>query len=259
MKLIYATDIHGSFERVRELFHLAGADVYIIAGDLVDIPFYTVQKARRYHDLQTYFHALRSRKGNGAMTLEDFVDELLEQEDLPEETLAMGKRYRYETLRARDILKKHYRLLDNILAIFGGDKAYCLPGNHDMDLRHTRLRDRDLHLRCHEVAFLRIAEDGGAGDDGIQNATARHRAGPALTRRIMKCTVFSGKHPNVIVSHHPAYGIHDFAPPLGETDQRRCAVRATRRPALPDRPSSVNGESLRRMARSSSILLTLAR
>lgn len=221
MKLIYATDIHGSFERVRELFHLAGADVYIIAGDLVDIPFYTVQKARRYHDLQTYFHALRRRKGNGAMTLEDFVDELLEREDLPEETLAMGKRYRYETLRARDILKKHYRLLDNILAIFGGDKAYCLPGNHDMDLRHTRLRDRDLHLRCHKVAFLRIAGYGGAGGTtpGIpERYGVAYRAGVGIDEAHNEMyRFFRETRPNVIVSHHPAYGIHDFAPPLGET------------------------------------------
>jgi len=221
MKLIYATDVHGSFERVRELCRLVAADVYIIAGDLVDIPFYTVQKARRYHDLQTYFHALRRRKGRGAMTLEDFVDELLEEADLPEETWEKGNRYRYETLRAREILNKHYRLLDNIFAVYGADRAYRLPGNHDIDLRHTRLRDRDLHLRCHDVAPLRIAGYGGAGGatPGIpERYGVAYRAGVGIDEANNEmCRFFQEAGPNVIVSHHPAYGIHDFAAPLGET------------------------------------------
>ena len=84
MKLIYATDVHGSFERVRELLNITVADVYIIAGDLVDIPFHTVRTARRYLDLQTYFHSLRRGTGKGDMTLEDYVDELLEDPDLAE-------------------------------------------------------------------------------------------------------------------------------------------------------------------------------
>ena len=42
MKLIYATDIHGDFEKVRNLLFETVADVYIIAGDLIDIPFYNM-------------------------------------------------------------------------------------------------------------------------------------------------------------------------------------------------------------------------
>ena len=39
MKIIYVADIHGAFERVRLLLSETVADVYIIAGDLIDIPF----------------------------------------------------------------------------------------------------------------------------------------------------------------------------------------------------------------------------
>lgn len=39
MKIIYLTDIHGSFSRVYELLIETVADVYIVAGDLIDIPF----------------------------------------------------------------------------------------------------------------------------------------------------------------------------------------------------------------------------
>ncbi len=37
------------------------ADVYVISGDLIDIPFYNMGMAIRYHELQTYFHGLRGR------------------------------------------------------------------------------------------------------------------------------------------------------------------------------------------------------
>jgi len=221
MKLIYVTDVHGSFERVRELVRLVDAHVFIVAGDLVDIPFYTVQKTKRYHDLQSYFHALRRKKGHGDMNLEDFVDELLEQPDLPEETVEKGNRYRYETMRAREILIKHYRLLDNILGLSTAGKAYCLPGNHDMDLRHTRLRDRDLHLRCFEAGPLRIAGYGGAGGTtpGIpERYGVAYRAGIGIDEASNEMfRFFKEARANVIVSHHPAYGIHDYASPLGET------------------------------------------
>ena len=59
MKLIYAADIHGAFEKVKTLLYETIADVYIIAGDLIDIPFYNMEMAIRYHELQTYFHGLR--------------------------------------------------------------------------------------------------------------------------------------------------------------------------------------------------------
>ncbi|MCK7507174.1 MAG: hypothetical protein MZV70_26115 [Desulfobacterales bacterium] len=54
------------------------ADVYIIAGDLIDIPFYNMNTAINYHELQSYFHGLRVRMHKESMTIEDFVDELLD-------------------------------------------------------------------------------------------------------------------------------------------------------------------------------------
>jgi len=61
MRIIYLTDIHGDFERVRYLLLETVADVYIVSGDLIDIPFYNMEAAIRYHELQSFFHGLRRK------------------------------------------------------------------------------------------------------------------------------------------------------------------------------------------------------
>ena len=63
--------------RIKTLLNETVADAYVISGDLIDIPFYNMGMAIRYHELQTYFHGLRGRMGKTGMGIEDFVDELL--------------------------------------------------------------------------------------------------------------------------------------------------------------------------------------
>lgn len=220
MRLIYVADVHGAFERVKQLLDETVADVYIIAGDLVDISFHTGTTAGRYHDLQTYFHGLRRGRGKSAMTLEDFVDELLEDPQLSEDIMEKGVRYRHKTLHARRVLRQHYRLLENMISLGRQSDVLCLPGNHDMDLRHTALRGRDLHLACHEAGPLKIAGYGGASGQtpGIpERYVVKYRAGAGTSEENNEMyRFFKEVRPHVIVSHQPAYGIHDFASPMGE-------------------------------------------
>ncbi|MGZ3636120.1 MAG: metallophosphoesterase, partial [Syntrophales bacterium] len=42
MRIIYLADIHGGFDRLNDLLNETVADVYIISGDLIDIPFYSM-------------------------------------------------------------------------------------------------------------------------------------------------------------------------------------------------------------------------
>ncbi len=90
MKIIYATDIHGDFEKVKNLLCETVADVYIIAGDLIDIPFYNMGTSIRYHEIQSYFHGLRRKMGTEHMLIEDFVDDLLEDPNVSEEIETNG-------------------------------------------------------------------------------------------------------------------------------------------------------------------------
>ncbi len=162
MKLIYAADIHGAFERVKTLLYETVADVYVISGDLIDIPFYNMDSAIRYHELQTYFHGLRDRMGKADVILEDFVDELLEVPDIPEEVQSQGTTYQQYTIRARRVMQQKYKVLENIISLKQKSRVFCLPGNYDMDLKYTSLHEQDLHLHWYQLDRLRIAGYGGA-------------------------------------------------------------------------------------------------
>ena len=50
MKIIYLSDIHGAFAQVKKLLSLTDAQAYIIAGDLIDRPFYTEEMSARYRE-----------------------------------------------------------------------------------------------------------------------------------------------------------------------------------------------------------------
>ncbi|EKD36897.1 MAG: hypothetical protein ACD_75C01335G0001, partial [uncultured bacterium] len=110
MKLIYVADIHGAFEKIKTLLNETVADAYVISGDLIDIPFYNMGMAIRYHELQTYFHGLRGRMGKNSMGIEDFVDELLSGPDLPEEIQRKGSAYEQYTIRARRVMQQKYKV-----------------------------------------------------------------------------------------------------------------------------------------------------
>ena len=236
MRLIYVADVHGAFERVKQLLAETDAEVYIIAGDLVDISFHTSRTAGRYHDLQTYFHGLRRGRGKSALVLEDFVDELLEDPRLSGEIMEKGFSYRQETLHARRVLRQNYRVLENTISLERQSRIFCLPGNHDMDLRYTALRHRDLHLSCHKAGHCRIAGYGGAGGQtpGIpERYVVKYRAGTGINEDTNEMyRFFKEAQPHIIVSHHPAYGIHDFLSPMGETGSLALRRYCERHPVL---------------------------
>jgi len=213
MKLIYAADIHGAFERIRTLLNETVADAYVISGDLIDIPFYNMGMAVRYHEFQTYFHGLRGRMGKGAIGIEDFVEELLAGPDLTEEIRRKGTAYEQYTIRARRVMQQKYKVLESILSVKQNSRVLCLPGNYDMDLRYTSLHDRDLHLHWHQLDRLRIAGYGGADvwTAGIpERYIVKYRAGIGADEKHNEMyAFFKAVKPDIIVTHQPPYSIHD--------------------------------------------------
>ena len=213
MKIIYVADIHGAFERVRLLLSETVADVYIIAGDLIDIPFYNMNTAINYHELQSYFHGLRVRRNKESLTIEDFVDELLDQPNMTAEIEEYGARYQQYTIRARRVLQQKYKVLENILSTKQKAQIFALPGNYDMDLKYTSLHERDLHLHCHDMKDLKIAGYGGADiwTPGVPERYVVHYQGgiPLESGRNEMYNFFKAVKPDIIVSHQPAHGVHD--------------------------------------------------
>lgn len=222
MKIIYLTDIHGAFEQLKDLLFETVADVYIVSGDLIDIPFYSMDTAIRYHDIQSYFHALRRRMEHDDVVIEDFVDQLLEMPDVPDEIQEKGTKYQQYTIRARRVMQQKYKVLENIVSLKQSSEVLCLPGNYDMDLKYTSLHERDLHLHYYSPDGLIIAGYGGADiwTAGIpERYIVRYGAGIGTDDSENEMhRFFSEVRPDIIVTHQPAHGIHDrisFVGPSG--------------------------------------------
>jgi Icc-related predicted phosphoesterase len=221
MRIIYCTDVHGAFERVRELLYETIADVYVISGDLIDIPFYNMDSAIRYHELQMYFDNMRKQMGRDDVTVEDFVDELMEMPHITEETAELGAKYQQYTIRARRVMQQKYKVLANIFSFKPQAYIFALPGNYDMDLKYTSLHDRDLHLHWHQVDDQIIAGYGGADvfTAGIpQKYVVPYKAGIGIDdRKNEMYNFFKAVRPTIIVTHQPAHGVLDWLPPVGPT------------------------------------------
>ena len=219
MRIIYVADIHGAFDRVKTLLSETVADVYIIAGDLIDIPFYNMSTAINYHELQSYFHGLRVRMQKESMVIEDFVDELLDTPNTSEEIEEKGTKYQRYTIRARRVLQQKYKVLENILVMKQKSQIFALPGNYDMDLKYTSLHERDLHLHWHGMYDLRVAGYGGANiwTPGIPERYVVPYGGSADVEsgRNEMYNFFKAIRPDIIVSHQPAHGIHDRVTQFG--------------------------------------------
>ncbi len=216
MKIIYLADIHGAFAQVKDLLALTDAQVYIIAGDLIDRPFFTEEMAARYRRLQTFFSGLQSRGEDDAVDVDDFVDALLKRTDLPGDVLEQAMAYRDATIRARRVLQQKYKILESILFLKGTSQVFCLPGNYDMDLQYTSLHGRDLHRHWHHAADLRIAGYGGA-DVTTPGIPQRYAVPYNADRGLSEMTrFFTETRPDIIVTHKPAQGVHDHVSPMGE-------------------------------------------
>ena len=213
MKIIYIADIHGAFEQVANLLNETVADMYIIAGDIIDIPFYNMDSAIRYHDLQTYFHGLRRRMEKEEMLIDDFVDDLMDMPEIPVEMEEKGFKYQQYSIRARRVMQQKYKVLENILSTKQSSRCLCLPGNYDMDLKYTSLHERDLHLHWYQTDNLKIAGYGGADiwTAGIpERYIVRYQAGIGVDdRKNEMYKFFKAVKPHIIVSHQPAHGVHD--------------------------------------------------
>src|SRR5512136_1170185 len=129
MRIIYLADIHGDFDKLNDLLNETYADVYIISGDLIDIPFYSMNTSIRYHELQSYFHGLRRQMLKEDMLIEDFVDDLLDKPNVSDEIQELGTQYQMYTIRARRVMQQKYRVIGSMIMMKHRSRVFCLPGN----------------------------------------------------------------------------------------------------------------------------------
>ncbi|MFC1670700.1 metallophosphoesterase [Spirochaetota bacterium] len=213
MKIIYLTDIHGAFTKIASLLFETVADIYIISGDLIDIPFYSLNSAIYYHELQTYFYSLRRKMEQDDIVMEDFVERLMEDPATSEAMQEKGSKYQQYSIRARRVMQQKYKVLENILASKSSASIFSIPGNYDMDLRFTSLHERDLHMHWHNINGVKIAGYGGADiwTSGIpERYIVKYKGGIGIDDKNNEMYSFlKAVKPHVIVTHQPAHGIHD--------------------------------------------------
>ena len=154
-----------------------------------------------------------------AMVLEDFVDELLDSPNVPEEIIEKGSEYQQLTIRARRVMQQKYKVLENMMSFKSSASVFALPGNYDMDLKYTSLHERDLHLHWHNIGGLKIAGYGGADvwTAGIpERYIVRYEGGIGTSDRNNEMwNFFKAVKPDIIAAHQPAHGIHDRIARIG--------------------------------------------
>ncbi|MCX7635060.1 MAG: metallophosphoesterase, partial [Syntrophales bacterium] len=162
MEIIYLSDVHDAFDRVKDLLSATDGDCYLIAGDLVDRPFFTATAAAAYRQRQGAFARLRRRLGLRDQTLDQAIAALAIRADIPDTERLQILAFHTETIRGRRVMQQKYKILESILRRKDRATLLCLPGNYDMDLQYTSLHHRDLHRHWYQVGPFRIAGYGGA-------------------------------------------------------------------------------------------------
>jgi Icc-related predicted phosphoesterase len=218
MKIVYCSDIHGSFLRIYNLLHETIADLYIISGDIIDLPFYSLDQAIEYYEIQNMFNSMRRESEQQPMLLEDYVESLLEEKGINEYVRDKARYYLDASVQAKEVMKKKYRILENIFKVKSNTPIVTIPGNYDMDFGMTALSLRNLHMKSIIVDGLKIAGYGGADvhTPGFPERYMIRYGGKSEKDTESELYRFlERERPDIIAAHHPAYGIMDTISFLG--------------------------------------------
>lgn len=217
MRIVFVTDIHDAFGPLDTVLGSTTADLYVLAGDLIYRVFPRYETAWRYMELQEILAGYRSDRGLDESLMD--VARRLTHEDGGPQLVAQAGEYVRLSHKAETYLQRSYQRMEDILARYPGRRIHVLPGNYDMDLGRTALKDRDLHLRCIEMGRWRIAGYGGAKvhTPGIpDHLRVPFKEGIRQGRLWSEAQEFFERaKPDILVIHHPAYGHMDRLPGHG--------------------------------------------
>jgi len=219
LRLVFVADVHHAFGRLRDVLDRTDADLYLVSGDLAARAFYRYDTAWHFMELQQILGGYRSRSGMD-LTLDRVARKIVEG---PEEGLIVSQAKAYLDLcrQAEAYLMKSYERLEAIFLDYPEKAVYALPGNYDMDLARTALKDRNLHLADIDMQGWKIAGYGGANlstpgmPDHLQ-VPFREQATPDRTLS-EALDFFRRTRPEILVLHQPAYGYLDRLPGKGST------------------------------------------
>ena len=213
MRLIFATDIHGSLQPLRTLIEKTHADLYLVGGDLLRGAFRFSRHFFRFEELYQRLNHLKCRARSEVGT-RLFAESRISAAGAGREEQALAREYLRLHDLARETMVSHFRDLEELFAGFAGKRILVLPGNYDMDLENTALRDRNLHRRLHVIEGVRIAGYGGARGrtpgipDDLTVSFVEYQSEGRLHSEPRD--FLSEVRPDVAVVHMPPFGLHDL-------------------------------------------------
>ena len=215
MRIVYATDIHGSFKALQTLLEATHADLYLIAGDLVEKQLRSFKNFFRFCELESHFTYLKCRARTEIPT-RSFVNKLLQESGTDKEEKALARQYRRLHKLAQKTIHEYMTELEGIFASFSDKKILVLPGNYDINLEETALAKRNLHKRVHPFDDIIIAGYGGANittpgiPEDLKVPFVEYQDGDGGRLYSEPREILCDLKPDIAVVHQPPYGYFDL-------------------------------------------------
>ncbi len=221
MKIVYCTDIHDALKELRILLLATDADLYLLSGDILYKAFYQEDTIYQFVCLQEEFWSLAAERGEKIAPF-DLAQDILRYPDKygkDEDLMLKAAEYRLLFNKAAKTMKDKYELIEELIRKYGNAECRMLPGNYDIDLRHTALEHRDLHRKKVTIGGMKFAGYGGApiATSGIPEklAVVFHESSHDGHLYSEPELFFAESQPDVMVIHNPAYGFFDRIPGIG--------------------------------------------
>ncbi len=172
MKIVYLTDIHGSYselELVAAFSKDINADLIVASGDLVETGFLDEEKMREYKRLggklwnmvKDHPFLRRISPFEATRCIPVFAQKFLDAEDKDLKKLAED--YLDVLSVANDAMDLQYAFIKHSLDS-ANVEYLCVPGNYDKYLENTVLKEKDLHQKSVSLKGFKISAYGSAND-----------------------------------------------------------------------------------------------
>ena len=205
MKIIYLTDIHGSLSSVYSLLNETAADLYLIGGDILAMPFYSVEQSMEFYGLRDHLYRIMKEKGTASTDIHEFASETGSDTLCDPETRSLALRFLDMSSSASESMTRKYSIFERILGIKPDVPIFLVPGESDMDLERTAVSHRNIHFKTVDTGNLVVA---GFGAPGFHSTLPGNSLpDPAL--------FLESASPDIILSYYPPRGI--FRPDHSET------------------------------------------
>jgi Icc-related predicted phosphoesterase len=217
MKFLYVTDIHDRFKAIRTILTSEIVDVAFLSGDLLYRTFYNDTKLYEFSTIQEVFH---TRAMNEKLNLipYDYARHIIANPDnYKNKEINQAKKFEdlYETA-AKNIREK-YENLANVIEKYASYPCWLLPGNYDMDLKYTVLKNKNIHKKSLIVDNTKFCAYGGAPilTPGIPQKLSVHFKEGTNIENCEPYQFFKRENPDIILLHQPPNGIFDSLPSFG--------------------------------------------